>query len=548
MVRFVRRRSACLAAAVLFAISPALTLPAQSSTPALLLTKHPAPVLAEPGYPIDIFTDDFSTPTLDPGWYFIRQDADHWRTGPPEEAFQIITQQGDIYGAGATARNITLRGAPEDWEIRTKLTFDPLLPTQQAGLIFYESDISYVKLVRIALPPQFPGQGFHRVVMLYHLNDETKAVGELNVPDTTLYLRMRRVGGRVDGWWSADGVNWIAVATMLEVFVRGSVGLFAVNGNDNVGTGPTARYHWFQLYTIVGIGYDTLGVATPSVIKDGATYKMWFTGLGDNPPATAQAIGYAESPDGIRWTRPFTAPVFVGQGPPSNDRFVIEPTVLKEGPLYHMWYFGYSVVQGRRLGDVYYATSSDGINWRRENRTREGVVLPVLAVGTPGTWDDLEVRPGRVIREGATLVMYYTGRSQRGGIGIGRATSTDGRIWTKSPGPLIPNASNPRSVTRVGTTLTMLYSQGGRILASTSTDGLTWSPGVPVLGPGPRGAWDAEALADAWGIIDDGVLKVWYSAGTIGRVGYAQATSGLISQTFLPFAWLERRGLLATSP
>lgn len=548
MFRSVRPLAACLAAAVVVAALPAHVTQAQANPPTLLFAKHPTPVVAEPGYPIDVFTDDFSTPTLDPGWYFVRQSPDHWRTGPPVDAFQIITQQGDIYGAGATARNITLRAAPDDWEIRAKLTFDPTLPTQQAGLIFYESDISYVKLVRIALPAQFPGQSTQRVVMLYQLNDETKAVGELNVSDTTLYLRMRRVGGRLDGWWSADGANWHAVATMLEVFVQGPVGLFAVNGNDNPGTGPTATFDWFRIYRIVSLGYDALGVATPSVIKDGTTYKMWFTGLGDNPPATAQSIGYAESPDGLIWTRPFTTPVFTGQGPPINDRFAIDPTVLKDGAVYRMWYFGYTVVQGRRLGDIYYATSTDGITWRRENRTREGVVLPVLGVGTPGTWDDLEVRPGRVIREGGTLVMYYSGRSQRGTVGIGRATSTDGLIWTKSPGPLIANATNPRSVIRSGATLTMLYSQGGRILAASSADGLTWSTGVPVLGPGPSGAWDAETVTDAWGIVDSGVLKVWYSAGPLSRIGVAEATSGPVLRTFAPFAPFARWTALATAP
>jgi predicted GH43/DUF377 family glycosyl hydrolase len=309
--------------------------------------------------------------------------------------------------------------------------------------------------------------------------------------------------------------------------------MFAVNGNDNLGAGPTATYEWFRVFNVVSLGYDSLGVATPSVIKDGATYKMWFTGQGDNPPATAQAIGYAESQDGITWTRPFTTPVFTGQGPPSNDRFVAEPTVLKEGPLYRMWYAGYREVQGRQLGDIYYATSTDGVTWRRENRTREGVVLPVLGVGTPGTWDDLDVRPGRVIRDGALLVMYYTGRSQRGGVGIGRATSTDGLIWTKSPGPLIANASNPRSVTRAGETLTLLFQQDGRILAATSADGLRWSPGTPVIAGGPATAWDAATVVDAWGIVDNGVLKVWYSGGPIRRIGFAQATGGALVQTFL---------------
>ncbi|MFN8532214.1 MAG: hypothetical protein U0556_01535 [Dehalococcoidia bacterium] len=533
-------------AAALAAFFASVAAIAQTSPAAPFLAKHPAPVLAETGYPLEVFDDEFNTPSLDPGWFFIRQDPQNWRTGPPEDSFRITVQHGDIYGDGSTARNITLRGAPDDFEMRTKLTFAPSLPTQQAGLIFYQNDYSYVKLVRIALPSQFPGQQNQRIQMLYQLDDETKAVAELNVPNTTVYLRMRRVGGRVDGWWSADGTAWHGVGTMLEVFVsQRNVGFFAVNGNDNTGVGPTATYDWFRLYNVTDLGYASFGVASPSVIKDGSTYKMWFTGQGDNPPATAQAIGYATSPDGINWTRPFTQPVFRGQSPPNRDRAVNDPTVLKDGATYKMWYFGFETIDSRVLGDVYYATSLDGITWTRQNRDREGNLLPVLSVGSPLSWDDLEVRPGRVLRDGANLVMYYTGRSLRGDVGIGRATSADGLVWTKSPGPLIAGVSAPRTVTNQSGVWSLLYQRGGSIFWSSSTDGLNWSAGTPVLSPGVPGAWDTGSIGEPWGMVDNGVLNVWYSGGPIRRIGLARSTGSALTRTFIPAA---ARGRAAGEP
>lgn len=43
---------------------------------------------------------------------------------------------------------------------------------------------------------------------------------------------------------------------------------------------------------------DEYAISRPSVIKDGDLYRMWYSYRG-----TAYRIGYAESPDGIKWTR-----------------------------------------------------------------------------------------------------------------------------------------------------------------------------------------------------------------------------------------------------
>ena len=49
------------------------------------------------------------------------------------------------------------------------------------------------------------------------------------------------------------------------------------------------------------IGYSYPGehaIARPHVIKDGSLYRMWYSHRGD-----AYQIGYAESDDGMEWTR-----------------------------------------------------------------------------------------------------------------------------------------------------------------------------------------------------------------------------------------------------
>ena len=49
-----------------------------------------------------------------------------------------------------------------------------------------------------------------------------------------------------------------------------------------------------------GSDWESDGVGAPWVIKDGDTYKMWYTGIDEN---LNSRIGYAESGDGISWER-----------------------------------------------------------------------------------------------------------------------------------------------------------------------------------------------------------------------------------------------------
>jgi predicted GH43/DUF377 family glycosyl hydrolase len=105
------------------------------------------------------------------------------------------------------------------------------------------------------------------------------------------------------------------------------------------------------------------------VVQDGGTFKMWYSGWGTN---TNVQIGYAESDDGVHWTRnpdPVIGEIYY---PGVWDSRACNPSVLFDGHLYHMWYAGYEP----SIGDwsVGYAFSTDGIAW---DRHRDNPVLHV---------------------------------------------------------------------------------------------------------------------------------------------------------------------------
>ena len=139
--------------------------------------------------------------------------------------------------------------------------------------------------------------------------------------------------------------------------------------------------------------WDDDQVRPASVILDGETYKMWYSGFGGS-----SGIGYAYSTNGVDWTK-HPDPVLGRLSYPGGwDKFPADPSVVFDGFLYHMWY------AGRTTGNwkIGYAFSTDGINWSRHRGN------PVVNV----SGEDIYTMP--VVFDGSTWHGWY-------GFGYGQA-------------------------------------------------------------------------------------------------------------------------------
>ena len=77
------------------------------------------------------------------------------------------------------------------------------------------------------------------------------------------------------------------------------------------------------------------------VLNDGNEYHMWYTGFNDSTDTATVQIGYAESPDGLLWTRGSPQPVLTPGDPGDWDEIAVAiPNVIREGDLFKMWYGG----------------------------------------------------------------------------------------------------------------------------------------------------------------------------------------------------------------
>lgn len=162
--------------------------------------------------------------------------------------------------------------------------------------------------------------------------------------------------------------------------------------------------HWEKCYEnpVLNIGAwgenKNSDVWSPSVVFDGISYKMWFASFDGN-----MKIGYAQSSDGIHWEKNALSPALdLGNWGSWDDRGVWAPSVLLDGFEYRMWYSGWN---GNNVG-IGYATSSDGINWKRESN------YPAINIGTTGAWDYYNVSNASVILHDKKYKMWYSGCSQ----------------------------------------------------------------------------------------------------------------------------------------
>jgi len=204
---------------------------------------------------------------------------------------------------------------------------------------------------------------------------------------------------------------------------------------------------------------DSKHACYPCVIKDGSTYKMWYTGS----DGSILRIYYATSSDGLNWTKydntipsnsdttstngriPLAATA--GRG---DDAHTLRPTVIKDGSAYKMWYEG-NVTASR----IYYATSSDGLNWTKYDNTIPSASDTTstngrIPLGTSGKGDDYAVYSPCVIKDGSTYKMWYTGDAS--GTNDTRtycATSPDGLNWTKYDNTLPSNSDTTSTNGRI---------------------------------------------------------------------------------------------------
>jgi predicted GH43/DUF377 family glycosyl hydrolase len=259
-----------------------------------------------------------------------------------------------------------------------------------------------------------------------------------------------------------------------------------------------------------------------SVLKEGDTYRMWFSWR------PKKSIALVESKDGVKWGNPVLVLGPNNRTDWEND--LNRPVVIKHDGLYQMWYTG----QARGKSWIGYATSNDGIAWKRMSDK------PVLSAEKP--WEKVAVMCPHVIYDDKASLyrMWYSGGEQYEPNSLGYATSADGLKWTRHENNPIfqPDSKNTWEKDRV--TACQVIRQGdwhimfyigfrdvnyAQIGVARSRDGITdWQRhrANPIIRPG-KGAWDQDAVYKPYAIFDGKRWLLWYNGrkGGVEQIGLA---------------------------
>jgi predicted GH43/DUF377 family glycosyl hydrolase len=241
--------------------------------------------------------------------------------------------------------------------------------------------------------------------------------------------------------------------------------------------------------------WDDLFVESPEVLFIDGIYHMWYSGADD----MYWQIGHATSLDGITWVKDTLNPVVrVGKPGSWDEQNVIQPSVVFDGTIYHMWYSG-GVTPGWdwKTG---YAYSLDGRNW-----VKVSVNNPVMGLGDPGSWDDTFAGVCSVIfdENESTFKMWYGGGN---GIVVGDIG------YATAPKASFDFENNPFIKYDDPTTIPAPYAESD-----------------PVLLKGPGGEWNSVIIENPYVLFDGSVYHMWYagSDGTGLRIGYAHSSDGI---------------------
>ncbi len=163
---------------------------------------------------------------------------------------------------------------------------------------------------------------------------------------------------------SSDGITWTKYA-----------------GNPVLQGGPAGSW-------------DDQGGFPSTVLFDGTSFKMWYTGSDGN----RFRFGYATSSDGIQWTKHANNPILdVGTLGTWDSDILFLPDVHFDGTTYHMWYDGFP---GPGIG---HATSSDGVRWGKDPTN------PIFIGAPRQSWERQGVGHPRVLFDGQKYRLWYIG-------------------------------------------------------------------------------------------------------------------------------------------
>jgi regulation of enolase protein 1 (concanavalin A-like superfamily) len=142
----------------------------------------------------------WNTDTLDQSWSWVREDTTAWSL--ENTKLSLKTLPGTLWGENNTARNILLRpetSVESGFSSEVTVTNKPEYQGEQAGLIWYNDNANYIKLVKESLGGQV------WIVLAREQADTPVLVAKFPIHTMTVCLRLTFMDDMVTGWVKPAG-------------------------------------------------------------------------------------------------------------------------------------------------------------------------------------------------------------------------------------------------------------------------------------------------------------------------------------------------------
>jgi regulation of enolase protein 1 (concanavalin A-like superfamily) len=142
-----------------------------------------------------LFQDDFKS-GLGPGWTWIRENRQAWRTS--EYGLEVKIEPGNMWGPQNDAHNVLVRPVPiiptnSMLSISVLITNNPSSQYEQTDLVWYYNDSNMIKIGQEMV------DGKLSVVMGREQNDKTRTIAIIPLYSTFVRLRLLASGNTIRG-------------------------------------------------------------------------------------------------------------------------------------------------------------------------------------------------------------------------------------------------------------------------------------------------------------------------------------------------------------
>ena len=133
-----------------------------------------------------------------------------------------------------------MQSANTDWTIESKITVSrmPSGFNQQGGILAYQDDDNYVKLIYKSNPRSFRNTGSSAIIdMIVEENGESSSLVNTrnggSVSESSVVLKLDRKGSKITGYYSTDGRKFTEVASVDVTLSNTQVGMIVCDGAEN---------------------------------------------------------------------------------------------------------------------------------------------------------------------------------------------------------------------------------------------------------------------------------------------------------------------------